>query len=194
MQGSAGTEVPGRVAKSKQRGRPRAKQVDDRARESRAQADRQADMDREVEDMPYKRPTSLDAPEPRPGMKQRWVDVGVEGHWNEKNWARRSREGWVPRSSSTVPKSFPVPKVGHGRFAGCIGVEGMILCEMTLKQAAKRREYYASKTKLVRKKIDADLRAANAGAGGGFGPIKKAEVSKLVRERNEQPASEEVEL
>lgn len=181
---SAGTQVPEREApaKSTKRGRGRNKQVDVRARDTRMQNDRSVEMDRSLEDQPYVRPSSLGAPTPLPGMKQRWVDVGVEGKWNDKNWARRQREGWVPRPSNTVPKSFPVPRVDTGRFAGAIGVEGMVLCHMTIAQAMKRKRYYTARTKSVTAAINDDIRKVNRTAGGGFGPIRKAEKSSLVRE------------
>jgi hypothetical protein len=181
---SQGTEVPDRAgpAKSTKRSRGKASQNDSRAREARAQADRAVEHDRVLEDKPYVRPSSLEAPAPRPGMKQRWVHVGVEGKWDSKNWARKQREGWVPRASSTVPKNFQVPRIDTGRFAGCIGVEGMILCEITLGQAKKRRDYYAEKNRVTTKAVDDDLRKTNRFVGGGFGPIKKAEQSQVVRE------------
>jgi len=178
---SAGTAVPER-AKTTKRGRAKATHTDPRGRESRAQVDRSSEMDRGVEDKPYTRPSSLAAPAARTGMKQRWVHVGVDGRWDDKNWARKQREGWSPRASSTVPKNFQVPRIEHGRFAGCIGVEGMVLCEMTLGQAKKRRDYYADQTKRRTTAVDDDIRRVNRVAGAGFGPIKKAERSTVVRE------------
>lgn len=189
MGNAAGTVVPERTASAKgtKRGRGRAKHTDDRAREARAQVDRAAEYDRDDENRPYVRPTSLEAPAPRPGMKQRWVHVGSEGRWDAKNWSRKQREGWQPRQANTVPKSFQVPRHDTGRFAGCIGVEGMILCEISQARAKKRRDYYAEKNRVVTNAVNDDLRRVNRTAGGGFGPIRKAEASKMVREANLGP-------
>jgi hypothetical protein len=169
---------------STKRGRGKAKQVDPRARESRAQVDRAVEHDRVMEDKPYVQPTSLEAPGARPGYGQRWVHAGVEGRWDAKNWARKQRDGWVPRQSSTVVKSFQVPRIDTGRFAGCIGVEGMILCEKPLGEIKKRREFYKAKRVKATNAVNDDIRRVNKSAGGGFGPIRKAEASQLVREHS----------
>jgi hypothetical protein len=169
--------------RSTKRSRGRATHVDSRANETRAQVDRSVEHDRELENKPYIRPTSLQAPAARPGYRQRWVNVGVEGKWDERNWAKKQREGWLPRQVSTVPKNFQVPRIHSGRFSGCVGVEGMILCEMTVAQNNKRRAFYEGLTQRKTKAVDEDIRRVNRVAGGGFGPIKKGEASKLVREK-----------
>jgi hypothetical protein len=183
---SEGTEVPERSTK---RGRGKAKHNDSRARESRAQVDRAVEHDRVMEDKPYVQPTSLEAPAARPGYGQRWVHVGVEGRWDQKNWARKQRDGWVPRQTSTVAKSFQVPRIDTGRFAGCIGVEGMVLCEKPLGEIKKRREFYKAKRVKTTNAVNDDIRRVNRQAGGGFGPIRKAETSQLVREQTNARAA-----
>ena len=49
------------------------------------------------------RPTNLlEAPEPRPGFKQRWIATMVLGQETPTNVAKRMREGWQPRDIKTV--------------------------------------------------------------------------------------------
>lgn len=110
-----------------------------------------------AEGTPWVRPTSLEAPPPRKGFRQRWVRVGSMGQDDPTNTARKFREGWRPRPAETLPKDYHAPTIGHGKWSGCIGVEGMILCEMPEKMAEKRNAHYAAKTKLVTDTIESDL-------------------------------------
>ena len=95
---------------------------------------------------PWVRPTSLEAPPPRPGFVQRWVRVGSMGQDDPTNTARKFREGWKPRPASSVPASHHSPTIQHGKWSGCVGVEGMLLCEMPEKMVAKRNKFYRDKT------------------------------------------------
>lgn len=98
------------------------------------------------EDKPWVRPTSLEAPPARPGLTQRWIRVGTMGQDDPTNTARKFREGWKPRPASSIPPGWHVPSIQHGRWAGCIGVEGMLLCEMPDKMVKKRNDHYRAKT------------------------------------------------
>lgn len=95
---------------------------------------------------PWVRPTSLEAPPARPGFVQRWIRVGTNGKDDPTNTARKFREGWKPRPASSVPASYHSPTIQHGKWSGCIGVEGMLLCEMPEKLRVKRNEHYRNKT------------------------------------------------
>ena len=95
---------------------------------------------------PWVRPTSLEAPPARPGFTQRWIRVGMNGQDDPTNTARKFREGWKPRPAGSIPASYHAPTVQHGKWAGCIGVEGMLLCEMPNSMVEKRRKHYQAKT------------------------------------------------
>lgn len=109
------------------------------------------------ESTPWSRPTSLEAPAPRKGFRQRWIRVGSMGQDDPTNTARKFREGWRPRPAESVPASYHAPTIGHGKWAGCIGVEGMVLCEMPEKLAAKRTAHYQAKTDSVTGAISEEL-------------------------------------
>ena len=79
----------------------------------------------------WKPPSLLDAPEARPGMTQRWVSTSIQGKETPDNVFKRMREGWNPRPADTV-KDKRFPTINHGQWEGCIGIEGMLLCEMPL--------------------------------------------------------------
>ena len=111
----------------------------------------------DAEAKPWVRPTSLEAPPPRPGFAQRWVRVGLEGRDDPTNTSRKFREGWKPRPATSVPPSYHSPTISHGKWAGCIGVEGMLLCEMPESLRDKRNKHYADKTRHVTNSIEQEL-------------------------------------
>lgn len=131
------------------------------------------------EDKPWVRPTSLEAPEPRPGFVQRWIRVGVMGTDDPTNTARKFREGWKPRPASSVPASYHAPTIAHGKWAGCIGVEGMLLCEMPKSIRDKRAAHYQGKTDLVTDTIAKELQAQSHKAM----PISQERSSETRRVR-----------
>lgn len=126
---------------------------------------------------PWIRPSSLEAPECRPGFAQRWIRVGLRGKDDPTNTSRKFREGWRPRPASSVPASYHAPTISQGKWAGCIGVEGSILCEMPLKIRDKRNAHYAAKTQLVTDAIASELQKQSR---PGM-PITQDRSSKLVR-------------
>lgn len=109
------------------------------------------------EDKPWVRPSSLDAPPARPGFVQRWIRVGSMGQDDPTNTARKFREGWKPRPTNSIPPSYHAPTMQHGKWAGCIGVEGMLLCEMPEKMVNKRNAHYRAKTDTTTNAIQAEL-------------------------------------
>jgi hypothetical protein len=132
----------------------------------------------EESDRPWVRPTSLAAPDPRPGFKQRWIRVAMYGQEDATNASRRLREGWKPRPAETLPSNFPLPTISHGQWAGCIGIEGMILCEMPETLVDRRNSYYEDKTARITNSIEHDLQQQSTAAM----PIEQERSSKVVRE------------
>lgn len=110
-----------------------------------------------AEDKPWVRPSSLEAPPARPGFVQRWIRIGSMGQDDPTNTARKFREGWKPRPASSIPANWHSPTVMHGKWAGCIGVEGMLLCEMPQKMVDKRNAHYKAKTDLTTESIESEL-------------------------------------
>ena len=126
---------------------------------------------------PWVRPSSLEAPPPRPGFVQRWIRVASMGKDDPTNTSRKFREGWRPRLASTVPHSYHAPSISQGKWAGTIGVEGSVLCEMPEKIKDKRNAHYAAKTQLVTETIERELQ--NQSRPGM--PITQDRSSKVVR-------------
>jgi len=131
----------------------------------------------EAEDKPWVRPSSLEAPPARSGFTQRWVRVGSMGKDDPTNTSRKFREGWKPRPSSTVPASYHAPTINHGKWAGCVGVEGMILCEMPTRLRDKRNAHYRAKTDGITNTIESELQKQSNPAM----PIEQRRSSKVVK-------------
>lgn len=182
-------------AKSTKRSRSKATHHDERGRDTRVQEGRAELFERADENQPYVRPTSLEAPPPLPGMRQRWIRVRSGNTDDEKNLNRKLREGWRARPANTVPKNFQVPTMKHGPFAGTVMVEGMLLCQIPVELAKKREKYFRDLTGARTRAVNESLMRVNEGAGGGFGPIKKGERSQVVREvRKPKDGEDEVDL
>ena len=103
-------------------------------------------------------PALLDAPEVRPGMVQRWVATSIQGKDTPDNVYKRMREGWEPRKAETV-KGQLFPTINHGQWAGCIGIEGMLLCEMPKEKYKSMKAYYNEKSTQQNESLAYDLDA-----------------------------------
>ena len=85
-------------------------------------------------DTAWQPPALLDAPEARPGYVQRWIATSIQGKETPDNVYKRMREGWQPRPADTVKDDKLFPTINHGQWAGSIGIEGMLLCEMPVEK------------------------------------------------------------
>jgi hypothetical protein len=106
---------------------------------------------------PWEPPSNLAAPPARPGYGQKWVRVAIRNEDDATNVSKAFREGWAPRRADTAPADFRPPTISHGEFAGCIGVHGMILCEMPETRIAQRKSYYEGRTRQQTQAIEQDL-------------------------------------
>lgn len=146
-----------------------------------------------LEDDPWVRPTSLQAPPARQGMRQRWIRVGSGGRDDNVNLSRKWREGWRPRPLETMPSSYHAPTLNHSRFGAVVGVEGMILCEMPEERAKRRDQYFHEQNRKMTAAIDQQLRNANI-KNPAFGPIMKTSRSVPVREVRAQANEEDLDI
>ena len=159
-------------------------------RTTRAQEQRSETRVHETEATPWIQGGSLVAPPSRPGYVQRWIRVSTKGKDDAPNVSRKFREGWKPRPADTVPASYQTARMEHGKFAGNIMVEGMLLCELPVAVNKSRAKFIRSQTDKKTQAIDADLERANkANRGPGFGEIQKSARSIPVREVRVQEES-----
>ena len=124
------------------------------------------------------RPSNLlEAPEPRAGYKQRCIATMVLGQETPTNVAKRLREGWQPRDPKTVKNAQHFPTIEHGKFAGYIGIEGMLLCEMPEEMVNERNLYYARMTENLMRSVEQDMHRVEQPGN----PIQKSFKSSVTR-------------
>ena len=128
-------------------------------------------------DTAWKPPSLLDAPEPRPGHTQRWIATSIQGRDTPDNVYKRMREGWEPRKADTV-KDKLFPTINHGQWAGSIGIEGMLLCEMPVEKHRQMKDYYHSRSLEANESIAGDLDALGRKTGQPIYQERKSTSSR----------------
>ena len=125
----------------------------------------------------WKPPSLLDSPEPRPGMTQRWIATSIQGRDTPDNVYKRMREGWNPRPAETV-KDKLFPTINHGQWAGSIGIEGMLLCEMPLETHKQMKAYYNNRNSEQNESVSGDLDALGRKNGQSIYQTRKSSSSR----------------
>ena len=123
-------------------------------------------------------PSMLEAPPAREGMRQRWVSTQILGQDIPHHTMKRFPEGWSPRPADTIPKDFPVPTIAQGQWAGHIGIEGMILCEMPETKVASRRKYFAKKNADLNLFVESNLNKVEQTGGVSIDRNVQSSVSR----------------
>ena len=101
-------------------------------------------------------PSSLDAPPAPTGFKHRWVRAESLGFNDTKNVSGRLRQGYELVRSDEYPDS-DYPIVEDGKYAGVIGVGGLVLTRVPEEIAQQRQKYYADQSKEQVQALDNDL-------------------------------------
>ena len=85
-------------------------------------------------------PSSLDAPPAPDGYRHRWIRAESMGFDDTKNMSGKVRSGWDLVRADEYP-DHDYPSVNEGRYAGVIGVGGLVLARIP-EELAKQREAY----------------------------------------------------
>ena len=93
----------------------------------------------------WSRPSSLDAPPAPEGFAHRWIRESIMNYDDKKNISARLREGFELVRSDEYP-DFEAPTVQDGKYAGVIGVGGLLLARIPNETRAERNDYFAQKT------------------------------------------------
>jgi len=91
-------------------------------------------------------PSSLDAPPAPDGFRHRWIRAESVGFDDTKNISGKLRSGWELVRADEYPDSN-YPQVKDGKYAGVIGVGGLLLARIPEEIAKSREEYFAKRTK-----------------------------------------------
>ena len=101
-------------------------------------------------------PSSLDAPQPPPGYKYRWIRESILGQDDKTNMSKRIREGFEPVRAETHPE-FQGPTIEDGKHAGVIGVGGLVLARIPKETVSQRSAYFRGQTQDQMDAVDNDL-------------------------------------
>ena len=86
-------------------------------------------------------PSSLDAPNAPAGYRHRWIRSEVMGFDDSKNMAAMIRSGYeLVRGDEYPEEDYPVMK--EGKYAGMIGVGGLVLARIPEEIAKARQDLF----------------------------------------------------
>ena len=104
----------------------------------------------------YKPPSSLDAPPAPDGFRHRWIRAESMGFNDSKNIHGRLRSGYeLVRADEYEDSSYPV--VTDGKFAGVIGVGGLVLAMIPEELSQARMDYQKKQTEGQDESVETDL-------------------------------------
>ena len=104
----------------------------------------------------YKPPSSLDAPPAPDGYRHRWIRAESVGFQDSKNIFGRLREGYeLVRADEYKDSDYPV--VTDGKYAGVIGVGGLLLARIPEELATARSQYQKTLSEGQDEAIENDL-------------------------------------
>ena len=101
-------------------------------------------------------PSSLDAPPAPDGFRYRWIRAESVGFQDTKNIASRLREGYELVRADEYPESN-YPEMTEGRYAGVIGVGGLLLARIPEEIALQIDAYYKKQNEAKEEAVDNDL-------------------------------------
>jgi len=85
----------------------------------------------------WTRPSALPTPEPRDGMKFRWIRTSTLGNSDNPNVSARFREGYTPVKAVDHPELQIISDL-DSRFKDNIEVGGLLLCSIPAELAEDR--------------------------------------------------------
>ena len=104
----------------------------------------------------YKPPSSLDAPPAPDGFRHRWIRAESMGFNDTKNIHGRLRSGYeLVRADEYDSDTYPT--VLDGKYAGVIGVGGLLLARIPEELAQARMDYQRKQTEGQDESVETDL-------------------------------------
>ena len=117
-----------------------------------------ASQTREQEARPkvWQRSNNLDTPPAKDGYRYKWIRAEVQGYQDTRNVTGKLREGFELVRADEYPEA-DYPIVEDGKYAGVIGVGGLVLTRVPEEIAKQRQEYYAKQGIEQVEALDNDL-------------------------------------
>lgn len=101
-------------------------------------------------------PSSLDAPPAPDGYRHRWIRTEVLGFDDTKNMSGKMRSGFELVRADEYPDS-QYPQMKDGKYAGVIGVGGLVLARISEEIAKSREDFFKKQTQAKDEAINNDL-------------------------------------
>ena len=120
-------------------------------------------------------PNSLDAPPAPKGFRHQWIRAETMGYQDTKNVAASLREGYELVRADEYPEE-DYPQMSEGKYAGVIGVGGLLLARIPEEIALQIDEYYKQRTRDKEEAINNDLMKERQ-AGMKFGNESSSSVT-----------------
>jgi len=124
----------------------------DKIRTSRASQSRSQDTRPKT----WTPPSSLDAPPAPDGFRHRWIRAEVVGFDDTKNMSGKIRSGWELVRADQYPEAN-YPSVQDGKYAGVIGVGGLLLARIPEEVAKAREAFFKQQTQARDEAVNNDL-------------------------------------
>ena len=105
----------------------------------------------------YKPPSSLDAPPAPDGFRHRWIRAESMGFNDTKNIHGRLRSGYELVRADEYDDGESYPIVMDGKYAGVIGVGGLLLARIPEELAQSRMDYQQRQTEGQDESVETDL-------------------------------------
>ena len=112
--------------------------------------------DNDVRPKTWTPPSSLDAPPVPDGFRHRWIRTETLGMDDTKNMSGKLRSGWELVRADQYPE-HPYPQVAEGKYAGVIGVGGLVLARIPEEIAKSREAFFKQQTDARDEAINNDL-------------------------------------
>ena len=124
----------------------------DKIKTSRASQSREKDKTPQT----WTPPSSLDAPPAPDGYRHRWIRTEVLGFDDTKNMSGKMRSGFELVRADEFPDT-EYPSMKDGKYAGVIGVGGLVLARIPEEIAKSREEFFKKQTQDRDEAINNDL-------------------------------------
>ncbi len=101
-------------------------------------------------------PSALDAPPAPDGYRHRWLRVESMGFDDTKNISGKIRSGWELVRADEYP-DFDFPTINDGKYAGVIGVGGLVLARISEELAKSREDYFRTMSEGKNEALENDV-------------------------------------